>query len=51
MNIFLYFNKKLKLERLTDNGDGFYNVASTVYWQICVAYVLYIFNIFIFIYV
>ena len=48
----LYLNKKLKLERLTDSGDEFVNVANTaVYWQIWVAYVLFIFNIFIFIYI
>ena len=44
--------KKVKLERPTDSGDEFCNIASTVvYWHICVAYVLYIFNILVFIYI
>lgn len=39
--------KKLKLETLSDSGDEWYNiVSSAAYWQIYVAYVLFIFSIF-----
>lgn len=49
---FLYLNKKLKLERRTDSGDEFYTVACTAAcWQIWLAYVLFIFNIFIYIWI
>jgi len=36
----------MKLDRLADSGDELYNTAhNTTYWQIYVAYVLFIFKI------